>query len=329
MRTVTISLVIAALWIAGPRPAHADDKAAAEAEFVKAKKLKKEGRTADACAAFARSAALDPQHGTRYNLALCYQDLGKLASAWVIFRDLAQLDSNAARKKDSARRASALDGKLTKLLITTGAAPSGLQVTRDGADVTKVIGIEDPIDPGRYHIAARAPGYATWERDVEVAPGQSATITVEIPALERGTAPGPVTAPDPPRRSASTRAPGRGRRIAGLAIGGAGAVSLGIGLGFGAKARSTWREVVTLCGDDLSCPPGDDYARAQGLVDDTRSQGNLSTLLVGAGVAAIAAGVVLVVTAPHGDAERADPAALRVLPQVGGDGVGLVAAGVF
>jgi Flp pilus assembly protein TadD len=75
--------------------AHADDKAAAEAQFVKAKKLMKDGKTAEACEAFAKSQELDPQLGTRYNLGICYQQLGKTASAWVLFRDVAQIDTIA------------------------------------------------------------------------------------------------------------------------------------------------------------------------------------------------------------------------------------------
>jgi hypothetical protein len=326
VRTLLVALVM--VLAAGARVARADDRAAAEAQFVKAKRLMKEGKTAEACTAFETSQQLDPQLGTRYNLAICYQELGKTASAWLTFREVAQLDTNAKRKKDSALRADQLEPRLTKLLITTGTRVTGLRVTRDDVDVTNLMGIEDPIDPGRYHIAASAPGRASWATDVEVSPGEGAVITVEIPALEAsGSA---VTDPDPrpvevPAR-AEVRAGGHrterraGRFYGGIGAGVGGVVAVGVGIAFGAKASSRWSEVQDLCGDEAACATQADLDRATSLTADARSAGNLSTVLIGVGAAAIAAGVVLVVTSSHD---------VTVAPSVDAERVGLVAAGRF
>ncbi len=304
------------------RPASADDKSAAEAEFVKAKRLMNEQQFAEACAAFERSDRLDPQNGTKYNLALCYVDLGRTASAFVIFRELAASDQNRTRKADSKKRAAALEPKLIKLLVTTRAATPGLVVTRDGADVTRLVGIEEPIDPGRYRIAASADGYRSWEQEVEVTAGEGAVITVEIPALERPGEPGPDqrVIEEPPRRDAGGAPRGRGRRILGIATAGVGAVSVGVGLVFGLAAAATWDEVKVLCGDDLDCDTQADYDEARAKVEDARGAGTLSNILVGVGLVAVAGGVYLWLTAPHG---------VQVAPQVDGDAVGLVAAGSF
>jgi hypothetical protein len=111
--------------------ARAGDKAAAEAAFQQGKDLMKAGKYAEACTAFEKSQANDPELGTEYNLATCYEKAGKLASAWAAFRELAQRDSNAARKADSDKHANALQPRLIKLLISVRAPVAGLKVTRN------------------------------------------------------------------------------------------------------------------------------------------------------------------------------------------------------
>jgi hypothetical protein len=316
-------LVMLAVLVA-VRAAHADDATIAEAEFVKAKRLMKEGKTADACLAFERSQKLDPQNGTRYNLAICYAELGKTATAFAIFRDLAQKDQNAARKADSAKRAEKLEPRLMKLLVVARSHAEGLVVTRDGVDVTRLLGIEEPIDPGRYKLVARADGKAPWEQEVEVTSGEGGVIIVEIPVLERPDevveeGDDVVVEEDRPRR-ARTGSSGKGRRFAGLAFGAGGLVAVGVGLVYGNRARSTWADVEFLCGDDLVCTTAPQYQDAMALVEDARAAGTTSTWLVGAGAVAIGVGVYLYVTAPKG---------VTVAPQVDGDAVGLAARGAF
>jgi hypothetical protein len=332
MRFVAILVLV---LCAAQAVARADDKAAAEAAFVKGKRLMKEGKTAEACDAFALSQKLDPQWGTQYNLALCYEQQGKLASAWALLREVAQRDSSAARKQDSARRADAIEPRLTKLLIVTSSRTPGLVVTRDGRDVTSLIGFEDPIDPGRYRLVASAPGYREHVVEVEVTAERGAVVTVELPPLEAessGDGPPPDLPDEPEARpdpdDVDPTSPGRGRRLAGIGVAGAGAVAAGIGLVFGARARSTWNQVTELCGADLACSNQADYERARGLVADTRAAGNLSTILVGAGVVAIAGGVILWVTAPDGGGAEA-PTALRLRPEVGPGGASVVLTGGF
>jgi hypothetical protein len=309
---ITPWVVVLAL-VVGVRVARADDKAAAEAQFVKAKQLMKDGQTADACAAFAKSQDLDPQLGTRYNLGLCYEQLGKTASAWLIYRDLAQLDTNAKRKKDSKKRAASLEPRLCKLLIQ---ASGGVRVMRDGVDASSLIGVEDPVDPGRYHVSAEADGFEGWATDVDATEG--ATVTVEVPAL---TPIAVVETADPITPVATTKPVGRGRRIAGLAVGGVGVISTVVGLVFGGEASSKWSEAMTLCGDDLSCETTEQYDDGKRAAADARAAGNLSTVFVGVGVVALAAGAIVYLTAPHGSVE--------VAPTVGGGAVGVTAMGRF
>src|SRR6188508_1232334 len=64
-------------------------RAAAEALFIEGRRLVAEGKTAEGCAKFAESQALDPGVGTLLNLARCYERIGRTASAWTTYREAA------------------------------------------------------------------------------------------------------------------------------------------------------------------------------------------------------------------------------------------------
>src|SRR5262245_27605242 len=157
--------------------------AAATAQFDKGRALVKAGKFAEACAAFEQSQKLEAAFGTLYNLAGCYMKIGKLASAWVAYRELAQRDTRATRKADSAKRAREIEPRLSRLLITVSGtvsgAPSGLVVTMNGQDVTALLGVENPVDPGRYQIVAKAPQFKDRETTVEVV-AEGKTVTAAL-----------------------------------------------------------------------------------------------------------------------------------------------------
>src|SRR5262249_5377936 len=136
----------------GARAQTSTTSAAATVQFDKGRSLFKAGKYAEACAAFEQSQKLEAAFGTLYNLAGCYVKLGKLASAWVAYRELAQRDGNAGRRADSARRARELEPRLPRLLIRLPAAPQGLVVTMNGQDVTAAIGVDNPVDTGSYQL---------------------------------------------------------------------------------------------------------------------------------------------------------------------------------
>ena len=98
-----VVVVLAALILAGTAHAQSENKAAAEAAFRQGRDLMSKGDFAAACMAFRSSQTLDPQLGTQYNLGLCYEKAGMLASAWGELTDLAARDTNAKRRKDAAK----------------------------------------------------------------------------------------------------------------------------------------------------------------------------------------------------------------------------------
>src|SRR5687767_11951452 len=95
------------------------DKAVAQALFSEALKLMKTRGFAEACPKLEKSQELDPGMGTQYRLAECYEGLGRTASAWALFievADDAKRAGIAAREAQSRKRAEALEPKLPGLV---------------------------------------------------------------------------------------------------------------------------------------------------------------------------------------------------------------------
>ena len=178
------TLVLAA-WAA---PAGAQNEAtAARALFNEARALAEKGEHAAACPKFEESMRLRPGEGTRFNLADCWEQIGRTASAWGEFLEVASSSKSSGRKdreKLARRRAEALEPKLSRLIIQVTVAESELSVMRDGLEVrTGTWGTAVPVDPGRHSISARAPGKRPWFQEVEVSGTEP--VTVEIPRLNR------------------------------------------------------------------------------------------------------------------------------------------------
>ena len=156
-------------------------KAEADAAFQRGRTLMSQGKFADACASFELSMRLDPLNGTLYNLGLCHEKQGKLASAWTELKELAANDPNKKRAGDAAQRVAALAPRLTRMRLVLAEADPGVVVLRDNIDVTALVGQTSPVDPGPYTFEARTPGKPPVTVAIEIA-GEGKTIEVVIPA---------------------------------------------------------------------------------------------------------------------------------------------------
>jgi hypothetical protein len=325
-----VALAAALFLAAHPAAAQPDDvaqkKAAAEAAFRRGKELIGSDAPA-ACEAFKQSMQLDAQFGTQYNLALCYDKVGRLASAWGELTELAAKDTNAARRADSEKRAKALEPRLVRLLIVIKARVPGLKVMRDDSDVTAFMGVATPVDPGMSKLTATAPGHKPWSLDVTLA-GEGSTITVDVPPLEKAPEPPPpppggggndVFRTPPPTVDPD---PGKGRRRLGVILGAVGVAGVGAGVVFGMGAQSAFDDAQAECVGDVGDCRGDAGA-AQDDIDSARSKALISNIGFGVGAAAIAGGVVLYLTAPKA-AEST-----TVTPSFGEGSAGVVVRGRF
>jgi hypothetical protein len=165
----------------------AADRAAAQVLFDEGRTLMEKGRPAEACPRFERSEKLEPGLGTRFHLANCYEAIGKLASAFALFLEVAaeaEVRGQAERERVARSRARAVEPRLPRLAIEVPYASSpALRVERDGAQVGSAQwGLPVPVDAGVHRVDASAPGRLAWHTEVEVR--EEGTVTrVNVPPL--------------------------------------------------------------------------------------------------------------------------------------------------
>jgi serine/threonine-protein kinase len=305
--------------------AQAGDKVAAEALFEDGRKLMAAGNYAEACPKFASSQRLDPSPGTLLNLASCYEKQGRSATAWATYKEAASAANAAGRAEYVAtaqRHADALAPKLAHLTILAAAPGEGLEIKRDGLRVDHgEWGLALPIDVGSHTVEASAPGHKSWSQTFEV--GQDGSqVSVTIPALEASPAeptPPSANAPAPPAVNPvvpeSTASIGSGQRLAGALIAGAGVVGLGIGTAFAVIAKNKYNDSLP------NCRPGDPNLCNQDGVstrNDARDKGNIASVALGMGAAAVVGGAVIWLTAPHGGPSSPGSARVGLAPALGG-----------
>ena len=306
-----------------PTLAHAQSPQASEL-FKEGRELYKAGKFPEACEKFARSQDLDPQIGTLFNLAQCDEKIGKLASALAAYREVVAKDTNAKRKAAAAELQSHLEPRVPKLVVQIVKPPPSLVVTLDGPTGAKPVDANQPteIDLGEYTVIARADGFRELSTKVKIdTEGETKTVPVSLALVHGETEVTTVRHSEAP--VPETPAPGHAHRktyaYAALGIGGAAAVT---GVIFGIVARGKWNDAQAVCGG-TTCPTQAQVDKAQALVDDARTSGNLSTVLVIGGAALVATGVYLWVTTPS------DEHAVRVTATSNGQTSGLVLSGRF
>ncbi len=285
-----------------------DEPAAAQALFERGRALMQEGKVAEACAKFEESNRLDPGIGTQFNLAACYEELGRFASAYALFTEVAAATRQAGqqdRERVARERAAALKPKLDQLTIVVPEASRvpGLVVRRGGITVGSAQwGVPIPVDPGSYEVVASAEGYRLWKTNVSIAPNSKAT-TLEIPVLRVE-----ASAPDP---GADVLAEESERilptaeqdffdspwNIATVSLATVGALSLGVGAFFGLRAMSLEDESEELGCVGNTCPTQAAFDKRR----DAAEAGDLATFGVAGGLVALAGAGVMLWVVPDTD----------------------------
>ncbi len=312
--------------------ASGQDIATAQALFDEAKRLMKAGKFSEACPKLSESQRLDPAAGTMVALALCHESEGKTASAWAEFGEVlsdARRDKRADREQAAQQHLKVLEPKLTRVVLTVVAEVPGLEVRRDGTVLGKAQwGVPLPIDPGMHTFEATAPGKTPWTATGDLS-GEGKTLEVRVPQLqdlpakELPVTPPPPTASSTPPPTASTSAPpavgplpeppGATQRTVGLVVGGVGVVGVGVGTYFALHASSLWDTAHGACPSNKCTSPASVTKGA-----DAASAANIATVLLGVGGVALAAGVVIFVTAPSASPAEKRTGRVYIAPTVGG-----------
>jgi serine/threonine-protein kinase len=317
---------VAALLSLAPKTQAADageksaaDVAAAQALFEHARALLSEQRAQEACPLLEESQRLDAGLGTQYNLATCYEAVGRFASAYTLFLEVAagaKARGQGERAEVARARARAVETKLSRIVISVAEGQhSEVTVERDGRVLGPAQwGLPLPLDPGSYKITASGPGLAAWSREVTVATnGELLRVDVPVlapawPSSERcdGSDPRCTTSNDEDRAGSATRpaleranddgffAPAS--RKAGLATAGVALAGLTFGTIFAVRAHAKNARSEEAGCDDRGCPDIESLELRQ----RARRDGDLATIGFGAGIAGLAATGVLFWILPSG-----------------------------
>jgi hypothetical protein len=195
-------------FCATPSPAQAEDQAAARVLFDAARALMKSGNYGAACPKLEAALRLYASVGIALNLADCYENIGRTASAWTKFAEASSIAERSHRAADAAeakRRQAALEPNLTRLVVHAPRDIVGLVVTRDALNLPPAAwDAPIPVDPGPHDIHAEAPGRIAWTESV-IAAGAGQTTTVEVPALKLAPVAIAPTAPTPPMAGSAPR----------------------------------------------------------------------------------------------------------------------------
>ncbi|MBX3224648.1 MAG: hypothetical protein KF795_29300 [Labilithrix sp.] len=267
--------------------------------FQEAFKDEQEKRFPDALEKFQRVARVKESASVRYRIATVLAGMGRLREARDMYRALAATKaslppSDQETADSAAEKVVELDGRIPRLAVRVeDDAPADVRVTVDGAPVpvsTAPRAVD--LDPGEHIVAATARGYEPTERSVTLADGGGEVAhTVKMMPERRVT------------RTDDT--------LGWIALGG-GAALVAAGAVLLVARESAIDDVEAACPGNI-CPTS---RRAE--VESDRDRAHLFGPL-GAGVglvglAAVGAGVYLLLRAPPSDKARA----ALVMPSPGG-----------
>jgi len=309
------ALLIAAVpaLLVGIAPlAPAQPATTADQLFDQGKRLMKEKKYAEACAAFEASQQMDPNPTTLFKLADCREQNGDLATAWSLYTAAAKQTQGDGKRtavyKAAKKGAAALEPRLSMLTIAVPAEArvDGLVILRDEARVAadawnKAV----PVDGGGHVIAAQAPGHERWSTAVTVKPeGDRQTVTVPSLALQAAPPPVPEVKRDTEAKPAPREAeakpvapraaprvtrtarpePGRSKALP-LALGGLAVVALGAAVG-----AELWGEQIY---DEAESEQDNDYQAELWADANTRRYAAEGLAVAGVGLATAAVWIYL------------------------------------
>jgi hypothetical protein len=310
---VTVALVTT--MAAAPPRAQAEpstsERAIAEQLFERGRAQLDVNEVSAACDSFAESQRLDPGTGTILNLAACHQREGKLASAWVEFRDaVAALhrENRPDRLRYALDRLAEIRPQLAFLTLMVPESPLGHApvVRLDGRELGPAAwSVAIPIDAGWHEAVAQSEGGGPWRATVNIRNGEHRVVSipahvapagiairdredvVAAPVASAPVAPPPVAPDRAVKESFDTDRAPRRRRMAGIVVGGLGLAALGVGGYFGVHAAGLWGQ------RNDHCPMN--VCTAEGLQFGERadSAAAVATWTMAGGAVAIGAAAVL------------------------------------
>jgi hypothetical protein len=309
VRVFALAATASAQPVPEPRP---PEPTAGSKLFDEGRDFAKAGKYAEACAKFDQSYALDNGVGTELNLADCHEHLGHFAQAWRYFDEASHRSTdNTGRAKFAHDRAEALSGKLATAVVNfVDPNVVGISVTISGRAVKPNGVITERVDPGDIAVHVATPSKVLFDATKSAAAGATVIFDVAVAPIEEHHEDEAV--PEGRRHK---------RLLVAYTIGGVGIAALAAGIVIGVVADRNYNAD--------TAPPGCMKDAIGGLVCTGPAQakaisdGNLAdvgTYVSVVGIAAIATGVVVYLTAPKD---------LVVTPMASNQTAGLAISGRF
>jgi tetratricopeptide (TPR) repeat protein len=285
------ALVVVVALLALPSVAVAGDRKRADKLFEEGRSYLQRKEYQLACTAFEQSHQADPAIGTQLNIALCYEEWGKLASAYTAYVEAERLAkaSKDNRAKQAKKKIAEIEPKLGRLRVSIPASADPYSIFLfDGKETTRETLVEEQLlDAGAHTVEVRVAGAPPKITSIDLKGGERKSVEIELPIVVVKPDPGPgkkeMMTIDGPRK--------KGKLYGGLALGGGGLVTFGIASYVALVARSDYNDAIAMCPGNI-CTQRGDYNATQ----DARLQANIATVVGIAGLAMIGAGVYLVLT---------------------------------
>ena len=158
----------------------------AEELYKEGAQLLSAGHYWEAEARFQESLKLLKGRGTLLNLAICHENLGRLATAHgelKLLEEQALAAGDTTRLKVAREHLAWIEPQLSYLSVALSADAQlpGIQVELDG-QVVPTLGVPFPVDPGRHQLRASAPGKKDYNLDLVFEIGNEPR-SVTIPSL--------------------------------------------------------------------------------------------------------------------------------------------------
>lgn len=309
--SIVVALLLATPCVSAFAQERPDSRSMAQSLFDEGRLLMEAGELELACKKLEESQAIDPGVGTQLNIAYCYEQVGRSASAWAAYveaESAARAAGQSEREEYAHERALELAATIPKLtlgLSSSAKSLAKLEVTINGQAVgASTFGTAIAVDPGDYTLFARSPGYQAWSTTLHVRTGVDSGVVIPAlrPLQQRSAAQNESS--QPRARTSATSPTNTTRRSVSLALGSAGLVGVVVGGALALDAKSRYDRAV-----DTSCAAGKCSEWAVEQAQAARTQGNWATGASLLGSALLASGVVLWLTAP--EASSPERAALR------------------
>lgn len=200
-KSVQVCLGLLLLLGATEASAQTSSTVAAVGLFDEGRAAVERGNFDTACAKFRESNRLDPAIGTAFNLANCEEKRGRLATAWVLFKQVAgRMKPEDPRLPVAQERVASLGERVPRVVLQAGShVDASVRVRLDDVELDSAsFGSALPLDPGLHELMIRERGKAARPIRFTLAIGETRSLPLESTASsENARAPSP--SPSAPR----------------------------------------------------------------------------------------------------------------------------------